>query len=83
MGKTFKNNFVLFEVKSHLTEIVSFVIKSKLNVFGLTSNSFIGICAAVLEISKQQKKHLFFRIEVRGINKRMEFDFFLNETTAE
>jgi len=67
--KTLKNNLVLLEVKSHSTEIVSFVIKSKPNVFGLTSQSFIGICAAVLEISKQtQKMHLFFRIEVRGIN---------------
>ena len=66
--KTLKNNLILFEVKSHSTEIVSFVLKSKLNVFGLTSQSFVGICAAVLEISKQtQKMRLFERIEVRGI----------------
>jgi len=58
--KTLKNNLILFEVKSHSTEIVSFVIKSKLNVFGLTSQSFIGICAAVLEISKQTQKCVYF-----------------------
>ena len=81
--KTLKNNLILFEVKSHSTEIVSFVIKSKLNVFGLTSQSFVGICAAVLEISKQtQKMRLFFRIEVRGIYNN-EVLIFFHETTAE
>ena len=33
-----------------LGRIVSFVIKSKVNIFGLTSQFFIVICAAVLEI---------------------------------
>jgi len=81
--KKSKNNLILFEVKSHSTEIVSFVIKSKLNVFGLTSQSFVGICAAVLEISKQtQKMCLFFRIEVRGIYNN-EVLIFFHETTAE
>ena len=81
--KTLKNNLILFGVKSHSTQIVSFVIKSKLNVFGLTSQSFVGICAAVLEISKQtQKMRLFFRIEVRGIYNN-EVLIFFHETTAE
>ena len=82
--KTLKNNLVLFEVKSHSTEIVSFVIQSKLNVFGLSSQSFVGICAAVVEISKQTQKKMrpFFRIENRGIYNNKVLIFF-HETTAE
>ena len=41
------------------------VIKSKLDVFGLTPQSIVGICAAILEISKQtQKKSSFFTLKL-------------------
>ena len=50
--KKIKNKIVLYDVKSYSTDIGYFDIKSKLSVFGLTCQSFIRICAAVIE--KQQ-----------------------------
>ena len=81
--KHLKNNLILFWGQKPLDRNCFFVIKSKLYIFGLTSRSFVGICAAVLEISKQtQKMCLFFRIEVRGIYNN-EVLIFFHETTAQ
>ena len=49
--KTFKNNIELFEVKSHSTEIVSFVIKSKHLWVDFSNYSWITILKYYIGIS--------------------------------